>query len=117
MIEKTDNFISSEYPKLYQTPYVVWSNYGVEISLPEHISASKLSLEILKSAKLEKVPGYYAVIDRFYSLYPAYVKNMIYDHTGTFLNKVKEIDKELEQDYKMIQHDLLHGEKYSLKSQ
>lgn len=117
MIEKKDTFIYTDFPQLYKTPYVVWSNYGADIKLPEYISANKLGLSLMDKANLESMPWYFSVFDKFYSLYPAYIKNNIYDNGGNRINDIDSDDKELEKDYRMIQYDLLHGEKYSVKTE
>lgn len=117
LIEKTDMFVSTQHPELYKTPYVVWSNYGADIDMPEYISSAKLGLELVKNAKLDKVPQYFSLIDEFYKLYPAFVKNMVYDNNSEFMKTISDEHKEIEEDYKMLQYDLLHGKKYSINLQ
>ena len=103
-IYKKANYDTTNEIKTHTTPLAVWSNYKTEINLPENISPSFLSLEILKSANI--TPKY-----QFY-----FLDSLFKD--GTTLNKYSEnkFSQDQLKNYEFIQYDLIFGKQYLLKN-
>ncbi|MFA6185115.1 MAG: sulfatase-like hydrolase/transferase [Candidatus Shapirobacteria bacterium] len=100
--QKTGLNITSEN-KMHTTPLAVWSNYQTDTNLPQNISPSFLSLEILKAANV--TPKY-----QF-----AFLKSI--NSSDTVLNQ--KIPTKLTSDqlknYELIEYDLLFGKQYGVK--
>ncbi|EMS70373.1 LTA synthase family protein [Ruminiclostridium cellobioparum] len=91
--------------KYYTTPLVTWSNFREMRSFSSIISPSHLSYEILKDAGVDH-PNYFNIMPQLEEKYPImHLKNM----------GLVDPDDELVKDYRLIQYDLLFGNKY-LKS-
>ena len=88
--------------KYYTTPLATWSNYKEMRSFPSIISPSHLSYEILKDAGVD-YPSYFNILPKLESKYPImHLKNM----------ELVDPEDELVNDYRLIQYDLLFGNKY-----
>lgn len=103
-IYKKTNFEITNEVKMHTTPLATWSNYKTNISLPQKISPSFLSLEILKAANI--TPKY-----QF-----SYLESI--SSTDTILNQkipTKFTPDQLK-NYELIQYDLIFGKQYFLKN-
>ncbi|MBQ7792517.1 MAG: LTA synthase family protein, partial [Clostridia bacterium] len=70
-IEPTETFVSYEHPQLYETPYVVWSNYSrPDLRLKPKISGHTLGVRLFLATGCE-APWYFGVLNEFVSRYPA----------------------------------------------
>ena len=100
-------------PQMYETPYVVWSNYdtGAE-PWPERISAAKLGLSALTLSGVREIPWYFGLIYDFYDRYNVFQHYAIYDANG---ERVSGVDKDMEERYRWIQYDILNGKRYYAK--
>ena len=110
MAEEGKPFVSSEYDELYYTPYIVWSNYNIrDFDLPEYISAGNLGLFILEKAGLNDVPWYHSFMRQFYREYPVYLNKIKMNADGEKIDKA-----EMGKDFKLLQCDLLHFNRYAI---
>lgn len=106
----------ADYPSLYETPYVLWTNYDTsEYILPERMSAAALGLTVMKMSGIENTAWYFDTATEFYSKYPAYHQYFVFNPSGEQFSDIAREDKQLLEDYKMIQYDVLHGKNYYLK--
>ena len=97
-------------PQMYETPYVVWTNYDVGIETwPERISAAKLGLSALSLSGVDDVPWYFNMIYDFYDKYNVFQHYVTYDSNG---ERISGVDEKLEERYKWIQYDVLNGKRY-----
>lgn len=88
--------------KYYTTPLATWSNFRDMRSFSNVISPSHLSYEMLKDAGVD-YPSYLNIIPQLESKYPImHLKNM----------ELVNPEDELVKDYRLIQYDLLFGNKY-----
>lgn len=115
-VEKSDRFVSSRYEKLYETPYVVWTNYEKPIfGLTEKVSGNTLGLKIFMATGCE-TPWYLNVIDAFCKKYPGTVKTAVYNKKMEKMEKIDDEDEHMTNDYKMLIYDILNGKKYCIKT-
>lgn len=111
-VEKKEKFVHSDFPQLYQTPYVVWANYDVDLSeVADPISPANLGLSVYKLAGLEKSPWYYSFIDNFYKEYPVYSPYTIKDKYQVTISQTEDKHHEMAVEYKLVQYDILRGNK------
>lgn len=88
--------------KYYTTPYVSWSNYRDMRKIGSIISPSHLAYEIMSDAGVT-YPSYFNILPELESKYPImHLQNM----------GLVNPDNELVKDYRMIQYDLLFGNKF-----
>ncbi len=88
--------------KYYTTPLVTWSNFKEMRTFPKIVSPAHLSYEMLKDAGV-KFPSYFNIMPKLEEKYPImHLKNM----------DIVDADSELVTDYRLIQYDLLFGNKY-----
>lgn len=114
-VEHTDTFSSGNYPKLYETPYVVWTNYDIpDFNLPPKISGNTLGLKIFMQSGL-KAPWYLMTLDEFSNRYPATVNTAIYNAEMENVDKLSPEDAELMEQMDLLMYDLLHGHQYCTK--
>ena len=103
----------STTPVMFETPYVVWSNYNTGITdWPDRLSPAKLGLLTFKLSGVTEYPWYVKVIDDFYSKYDVYQRYISYDSNGFW---VKEMPEGAEKNYQWIQYDVLNGKQYYLE--
>ncbi|QDQ01323.1 hypothetical protein FOH38_13105 [Lysinibacillus fusiformis] len=99
-----------------QTPLAVWNNYGLDISNVGSISPTFLASNILDWANLNK-SKYYTMIKEFSVLLPGYTHEVkLNDKNKLFEDTPSEI-KTIEDDYKMVQYDILFGEQHLLQTE
>jgi phosphoglycerol transferase MdoB-like AlkP superfamily enzyme len=92
--------------KFFETPYVLWSNYGELPRLNAMVSPSQLSLELLKDAGI-KYPSYFNSLLELREKHP-YLNSYLDSKTG--LANDKSV-----QDYYKMQYDIMFGSRYLLK--
>lgn len=88
--------------KYYTTPFAAWSNYKEIDSFSEIVSPSHIAYKILQDAGV-KYPNYFNIL-------PELEKNFPVLHQQT----ISSVDNnnQLIKDYRLIQYDLLFGNKY-----
>lgn len=72
-----------EFAKGYAVPFVMWSNYDIEETQDEYISANYLSSLLMEKAGLEKT-GYQQYLNELRTLYPIVTANFYMDKAGKF---------------------------------
>ena len=75
------------------------------------ISTSFLAPYIVEWAEL-KMPTYYSFLQNFRENMPGYTSIVKSDAAGELYAETPEHLLELEQQYRILQYDLLHGERY-----
>lgn len=99
----------SKNPHMYETPYVIWSNYDIsEHKIREIVGPQFLGIETLKLAGIEDVPWEYAFIDEFYSKYPVYQHTTAIDADGKVISP-DSVNPDDVLNYEIVQHHLLFG--------
>ncbi len=115
-VEKADRFVSSRHPELYETPYVVWTNYEKPyFGLTEKVSGNTLGMKIFKATGCE-APWYFGVIDEICKAYPGMVNTAVYNKKMEKLENFPDEDMHMVKDYKMLMYDILNGKKYCIKT-
>lgn len=102
-IYRKANFDVTDQTKMHTTPLTIWSNFKTDLNLPNEISPSFLSLEILRLANITPKHQF------------SFIQSL--NSTDTVLNQkipTKLNTKQLK-DYELIQYDLLFGKQYTLK--
>ena len=111
LVEYTDNFVSSDYKELYETPYVVWTNYNKpNFNLTSKLSGNTLGIRLFLASGNE-APWYFNVLEEFCEKYPVVSKTAIYN-SDMELTEISGEDLHMEKDYKMIMYDILNGKNY-----
>ncbi len=109
-----DKFVAKDNPVLFETPYIVWANYDVDLSdFADPISPANLGLSVYSLANLNDVPWYYNWIYNFYSEYPVYSPYTIENKNHVTIEQTEEKHHGMAVEYKYIQYDILHGKKYA----
>ena len=102
-IYQKTGFDTTNENKMHTTPLAVWSNFNTDLEIPQNISPSFLSLEVLKSANI--TPKY-----QF-----AFLQSI--NSSDTVLNQ--KIPTKLTSDqlkkYELIEYDLLFGKQHGTK--
>lgn len=88
--------------KYYTTPFAAWSNYKEIDSFTEIVSPSHIAYKILQDAGV-KYPNYFNIL-------PELEKNFPVLHQQTI--STVDNNNQLIKDYRLIQYDLLFGNKY-----
>ena len=102
------------YPMMFETPYVVWTNYNTGVTdWPERVSPAKLGLMTFKLSGVSDIPVYMGIIDEFYSKYNVFQQYIAYDKDGVW---VPEVPEEEQVAYRQIQYDILNGKQYVLEN-
>jgi len=102
-IYQKTGFDTTSENKMHTTPLAVWSNFKIDLEIPQNISPSFLSLEILKAANI--TPKY-----QF-----SYLSSI--SSTDTVLNQKipNKFTSEQLKNYELIEYDLLFGKQYTMK--
>lgn len=115
-IEHTEKFVSSKYPQLYETPYVVWTNYEKPtFGLTHKVSGNTLGMKIFMATGCE-TPWYFNAIDAFCRKYPGTVNTAVYNNKMEKLDSINQEDMHMANDYKLLMYDILNGKKYCIKT-
>ncbi|MGG3507635.1 LTA synthase family protein [Paenibacillus lautus] len=105
----TENAMEKE-KILKRTPLVIWSNLGVnKTEYFEGISPGLLIPYVYETAGIE-MPLFYQYLNLFREHYQGISRSINMDSGG---NIITEIPKSLENQYQLLQYDLLFGEGYS----
>lgn len=114
-VEQTNTFSSGNYPHLYETPYVIWTNYPMpDFRLSEKISGNTLGLKVFLQSGNE-VPWHLTVLNEFSNHYPATVNTAIYNADMEKTDGLSADDEQLLEDVELIIYDILHGQQYCTK--
>ncbi len=115
-VPQAEMFISANHPQLYETPYIVWTNYDIpELELPSIVSGNTLGLKLFMASGNE-APWYFSVLNEFSSKYPAVAKTALYNENLEKIANFDPADDSLRQAYDMLIYDILHGKQYCLNS-
>ena len=110
-VDENGNYSLEDQMKLKETPIAVWNNYGKDINEIGSISTSFLAPYIVEWAEL-KMPTYYKFLQNFRENMPSYTSIVKSDADGVLYSETPEHLLELEQQYRILQYDLLHGNRY-----
>ena len=90
----------------YMTPFMIWTNYGLEAADAGAVSANYLPYLILKAANLPLTP-YLRLTGAVYERYPVITSYGVYDAEGNFYASVDEVPDEegLLQSYRFAQYN------------
>lgn len=114
-IEHTDTFVSANYPKLYETPYVVWTNYPMpDFDLQPKVSGNTLGLKIFMGSGNE-IPWYMNVLNELSERYPVTVNTAVYDENMENVNQILPEDASFLDQVNLLIYDILHGKQYCLQ--
>lgn len=112
LVEKAETFVSTDHPILYETPYVVWTNYKTsDIRLAPRMSGHSFGLQLFLTTGCE-APWYYTIMDQFSKRYPAIISIAKYDASMERIKKFADEDAELVKDYQTLVYDILNGKHY-----
>ena len=96
-----------------KTPLVIWNNFGKEVNLPQDtISTSFLGTYLFDLAGVN-TPLYYKFLEEFRNKLPGYKMTMKMDNQGKLYLDTPESLSELENQYRLLQYDLLFGKQYA----
>ncbi len=98
-----------EVQSRYIVPFFIWTNYDIEESYYEMISANYLSTLAMKTAGVE-LPVYNQYLEQLYKKVPM-INSLGYadgDHTYYYHTDKTEITQDIE-DYKIVQYNYLFG--------
>jgi phosphoglycerol transferase MdoB-like AlkP superfamily enzyme len=98
--------------KFFQTPLLIYTNFETAQKDLELISPFYLAPIVYEISDLEK-PGYYNLLDQLYSEIPAMKGPTKIGADQKSLIKLTKKQKQLLEDYKMLEYDLLIGKQYS----
>jgi len=113
-IEKKDELIFSDYQQLFETPYIIWANYDVDLSgISSFSGPANLGVSLYKLAGLENTPWYYSFIDDFYSRYPVFGPDIVLDNHYEDVNPYEKNISLIAARYQYLQYDLLRGKNYA----
>lgn len=88
----------------YRVPFLIWTNYEIEETFYDGISANYLPMLILKSANIE-LPSYYVFLENLMKMYPVITTQGILDNQGSFYESLEEVDSKKITDYKYLQYN------------
>lgn len=115
LAQEEKSFVPTKYDELYYTPYIVWANYDLsKFELPEYLSAGNLGLSVMEKASLSYIPWYQSVMADFYNNYPVYLTRIKMNTDLEKLDRIPPTTAEKAADFKLLQYDLLHFNRYSL---
>lgn len=111
--------VEAENPleKMYETEFFIWDSKN-QISKQQEVTTSPCYfMPTLVSQAGLKGTGYYRLLEQLQSVLPAFEKGMYYQegHWSDSLELSAE-QKEIYEEYRMIQYDILAGKQYSLET-
>lgn len=102
----------AEYKSLRSIPFVTWSNFAAaQEQQVNTISASFMGAYVLDSLGMNP-EGQFALGSMLYKSVPGLIRNLTVDPSGTLSHTVPAGSEELVEQYRMLQYDLLFGEKH-----
>lgn len=105
---------SDTHLKMKSTPLVMWKNIGDVSTEIDVISPSFLGSIVLSELDLPQ-NRYYKFLSNFSSELPGYTRAVKMQSDGKLSKDTPEKLSELEEEYELIQYDILFGENYSKK--
>lgn len=108
-LERNMYYKDSEYKfiDMYTTPYIIWSNYGQELSdVSSTITPSKLGLNLYNLSGNE-LPWYLKPFDELYEEYIVFNNNIVYNNDGEVITKEELNNRELVQKCGILQYEML----------
>lgn len=110
-LDSVENWSLYDKLKMKETPLVMWNNFEKENKQLGSISASFLGAEILEMANIQK-PVLFNFINDFSKKLPVYTAAVKQTADGELTEDTRENLKALEEQYKLLQYDILFGESY-----
>lgn len=114
-VEPSETFTPGDHPQLYETPYVVWTNYPIpDFDLQPKVSGNTLGLKIfLKSGN--ETPWYLMMLDEFSDSYPATVNTGIYTEEMEKTDSIRPADQSMLENVELLIYDILHGNQFCIE--
>jgi hypothetical protein len=110
-IEKTDKFVASDYAELFETPYVVWTNYDKpNFNLSPKVSGNTLGMKLFLASGCE-APWHFNIMNEMCEKYPVLARKTIIDASNE-IAEIAEEDKVMVEDFKLLMYDILNGKNY-----
>ncbi|QPR66646.1 LTA synthase family protein [Lysinibacillus macroides] len=110
-IDNTVNWSLQDTLKMKETPLVMWNNFGQDNKQLGAISTSFVGVEILEMAGLQK-PVLFEFIQQFSRELPVYTSTVKKTMAGKLMEETPEQLLPIEEQYKILQYDILFGECY-----
>lgn len=103
------NYSNIEY---YQTPYIIWANYDIDLAkVPQIMSTGNLGINVLELSGIE-LPWYLKEFEKMYLEYPIITNTNIIDKNGKILKDISQEHSRLISNCEILQYDLLIKKKY-----
>ncbi|SKA90164.1 Phosphoglycerol transferase MdoB [Clostridium sp. USBA 49] len=99
--------------KLSETPLFIYSNYNLKKENLKTISPAFLGVTLFDILNKPLTP-YYAMLEDIKSQVPGLKSSVLIDSNSNIKKDLSDDEKELIEEYKLIQYDLLLGKQYSL---
>ena len=98
--------------ELHTTPYIIWSNYDLDLSkIQDNMGPSLLSINIMRLANIN-MSWYLKYFEELYSIYPAINNEFIIDHYYNLIDEETIMNNEYINNCRILQYDLLIKKKY-----
>jgi phosphoglycerol transferase MdoB-like AlkP superfamily enzyme len=103
--------------KLHQTDYFIHSNFKTTKVKNTKVVSPNMFTPMVMEQLGEKVSPFYALMTKVQQNVPAAERNKFMDANGNYISydKFSKKEKEIYNDYKLIQYDITAGKQYSLK--
>lgn len=98
---------------LSETPLLIYSNFNLKKDELKTVSPAFLGVSIFDMMG-SKLSPYYAMLETIKTNIPGLKDNVLIDSKGNLKNELSESEKNMLNEYKLIQYDLLMGKQYSL---
>lgn len=108
---KPDEWSLEEYKKLRSIPFVTWSNFAAQEEKVDTISSSFMGSYVLNALGIQP-EGQFAMGSKLYRSVPGLIRNLTVDPAGALSHDVPAGSAELVEQYRMLQYDLLFGERH-----
>lgn len=107
----TEDWDAEELLKMHQTDYVVWNNYGADLTAPERVSVTDMAAQMLDWAGLWK-PLWFDWVERSEADMTLYRERLFVDGAGEPYDEPTEESAETVSIYRSLVYDILYGEHY-----
>ncbi len=112
LIEKTEKFVVSEYTELFETPYVVWTNYDKpSFNLSPKVSGNTFGLKLFLASGCD-APWHFNIMNELCKKYPVLARNAIIDAENEYSEITAEDKANIVTDFKLLMYDILNGKNY-----
>lgn len=98
---------------LSETPLFIYSNFNMDRKDLKTLSPAFLGVTIFDMLNKPLTP-YYTMLEEVKSSLPGLKSSVLVDNNGNIKSNLSESEKQLLEDYKLIEYDLLLGKQYSL---